>query len=182
VERIAVLWNNGSIQLITLYMGKGSLTITGKAYFLASTSLAEKPNADLAWELLLKPGKNGGILFFQTGEPDRHFFGNLLDRGNPAAFIIAAVLLVITGFWMVIPLFGRNKPLQELPGKPLRERFFAEGRFLKKNHALDKYLEIYRQEFRLTAPEEKKRFLPNTQGELQYFMDEQKKIITLEKS
>jgi hypothetical protein len=200
VDRMAVLWNNGSIRLITLYMGKGRLTLTGKAYFLASTSLAEKPNADLTWDLLLKPGKNGGILFFRTGEPDRHFFGNLLDRGNPAAFVIAAALLIITGFWMVIPLFGRIKPVPKLPGKPLRERFLAEGRFLKKNGALDKYLEYYRQELELRrraagtpsenspAPEvpgktvfvKVQKFFGAT-GEFKHFMEEQKKFI-LEKS
>jgi hypothetical protein len=142
VDRIAVLRLNGAIRLVTLYIGEGSLTITGRTPFLTSTAL--KNNADLAWELLLKPGKNGGVLLVAAFPRKNHLFGALFDRGNPAGFFIAAAVLVITGFWMIIPLFGRSKPPQELPGKALRERFLAEGRFLKKYRALDKYLAVYR--------------------------------------
>ncbi|MDR2313598.1 MAG: hypothetical protein LBE02_03610 [Spirochaetaceae bacterium] len=147
VERIAVLWRSGGIRLVSLYIGKGRLTVTGNAYFLNSSFL--KDNADLAWDLLLNPGKTGGVLFiqkpYQNLLQDNPFFGRLFTRGNPAALFIAAGLLVFIGFWMVIPLFGRSKPVPELPGKALRERFLAEGRFLKKYRAVDRYLEIYRQ-------------------------------------
>jgi hypothetical protein len=146
VERIAVLWSYGAIRLVTLYIGTGRLTVTGGTTFLTSPFL--KNNADLAWELLLNPGKTRGILFiqkpYQNLLQDNPFFGRLFTRGNPAALFIATGILVIIGFWMVIPLFGRSKPVPELPGKALRERFLAEGRFFKKYRALDRYLEIYR--------------------------------------
>jgi hypothetical protein len=146
VEDIAVLWKYGGIRLVHFSLGKGSFTVMGQPRFLEFFALKERDNADLTWNLLFKPGKTGGILFFWGLGPDRHFFGALFDQGNPLAFFAAALLLVISGFWMVIPLFGRNKPVRKLPGKALRERFLAEGRFMKKYGALDTYLEIYRQE------------------------------------
>ena len=47
---------------------------------------------------------------------------------------------------MTLPSFGRYRPAPEKPGKPLHERFLAEGRFLKKNLALGKYIECYEKE------------------------------------
>ncbi|MDR1306709.1 MAG: hypothetical protein LBK74_03950 [Treponema sp.] len=146
VEDIAVLWKYGGIRLVTLSLGEGSFTVMGQPRFLEFFALKNRDNADLTWDLLFKQGKAGGILFFWGLEPDQHFFGALFDQGNPLAFFTAALLLTIAGFWMVIPLFGRNKPVRKLPGKALGERFLAEGRFMKKYGALDTYLEIYRQE------------------------------------
>jgi hypothetical protein len=47
---------------------------------------------------------------------------------------------------MIIPLFGRTRPVPALPGKPLRERFLAEGRFLFTYNGLDRYLSAYEAE------------------------------------
>jgi hypothetical protein len=182
VENIAVLWKHGGIRLVTLSLGKGSFTVMGQPRFLEFFALQDRDNADLTWNLLFKQGKTGGILFFWGLEPDRHFFGTLFDQGNPLAFFIAALLLTITGFWMVIPLFGRNRPVRELPGKALGERFLAEGRFMKKYGALDRYLEIYRQELgdspdeaapRVTGPGGK----PGHPLDIRQFMELQKKFI-----
>jgi hypothetical protein len=130
-ENVRVLRSRGLIRLVSLEAGKGSLTITGEPYFLHSSSLRDMDNAGLAWDLILGRSR-GRILFFRGSGGERRFFGALLDRGNPAAFVLAALLLTGVGFWMAIPLFGRFKPVRELPGRPLRERFLAEGRFFKK--------------------------------------------------
>jgi hypothetical protein len=151
VESCAVLWKYGGIRLVNLSLGKGSFTVTGEPRFLEFFALKNKDNAALTWNLLLTRGKTRGILFFWGLEPDRHFFGALFDRGNPLAFFTAALLLIITGFWMVIPLFGRSRPVRKLPGKALGARFLAEGRFMKKYGALEKYLEIYRRELEYSA-------------------------------
>jgi hypothetical protein len=181
VENIAVLWKYGGIRLVTLSLGKGSFTVTGQPQFLEFFALQDRDNADLTWSLLLKQGKTGGILFFWGLEPDRHFFGALFDQGNPLAFFTAALLLTITGFWMVIPLFGRNRPVRELPGKALRERFLAEGRFMKKYGALEAYLEIYRQELGDLPGEASPRTAgpPGKPGplDIRQFMELQKKFI-----
>jgi hypothetical protein len=72
-------------------------------------------------------------------------------RGKLWFMIAAGLVLVVTGFWMVIPVFGRPKNDQERPGRPLEERFLAEGSFLKKFGALDSYLDIYRKEILLKS-------------------------------
>jgi hypothetical protein len=137
------------IKLVTLYRGKGTITITGTAYFLYSHSLDKQVNAELASALLAEPDTQSGgkgILFIRGIAEERRLFGGLFERGDPRPLIAAALLLIILGFWMVIPSFGRYQPISERPGKPLRERFLAEGQFLKKYGALDKYREAYERE------------------------------------
>ncbi|MCL1813015.1 MAG: hypothetical protein FWG29_05785 [Treponema sp.] len=147
--------SGGRTKLVKFEIGKGSLIFTGTANFLKNYALYEKENVDLAADIFLADITGGEqeilfkqeILFIRSLSGNKqHILGNLAERGNPAALIISLVLLVITGFWMVIPLFGRYRPAPEKPGKPLHERFLAEGRFLKKNHALGKYIEIYEKE------------------------------------
>jgi hypothetical protein len=141
--------SGGRTKLVKFEIGKGSLIFTGTANFLKNYALYEKENVDLAADIFLADitGGEQEILFIRSLSGNKqHILGNLAERGNPAALIISLVLLVITGFWMVIPLFGRYRPAPEKPGKPLHERFLAEGRFLKKNHALGKYIEIYEKE------------------------------------
>ena len=140
-----IMNNKEKIKLVKLEIGKGSLFITGKAIFLNNYSLRESQNVNLASDIFQTdlPDNREGILFIKYLRGKQNLFGNLAERGNPAALIASLVLLVITGFWMAVPLFGRYRPLPEKPGKPLRERFLAEGRFLKKNQALGKYIETY---------------------------------------
>jgi hypothetical protein len=99
----------------------------------------------LTAELFFSADKSG-VLFIRGLSGDRQLLGNLAERGNPAALGISIALLIIAGFWMAIPVFGRYRPTPEKLGKPLRERFLAEGRFLKKNRALGKYIETYKKE------------------------------------
>jgi len=171
VDRMRVMKKSGRITLVKCETGKGWVVFAGKAYFLHNYFLQQKENTNLAGELFLaglpEPAagmpeasatdapplqegapslRDGGVLFIRALSGDRRFFGNLAERGNPAPLAASLVLLLIVGFWMVIPPFGRYKPAPEKPGKPLRERFLAEGRFLKKYNALGKYLEIYKRE------------------------------------
>ena len=130
-----------TIVFVSLEMGKGSITVTGDVPFLYSTNLRKKPNAELAGTLFLNDP--GGVLLIRNAENEKHLFGSLAERGNPFALLVSAVVLAAAGFWMVIPLFGRFRHVPARPGKPLRERFLAEGRFLLKYGALDKYLSVY---------------------------------------
>ena len=146
--KILVMNTSENTKLVKFETGRGFLIFTGVAYFLHNYSLRNKQNVNLAAEIFLNdvPEEDRGVLFIRTISGERHLLGNLAERGNPAALIISLVLLIITGFWMSVPLFGRSRPAPERPGKPLRERFLAEGRFLKKNNALGKYIEIYEKE------------------------------------
>ena len=150
--RTLVINQNGKTKLVKYEIGKGALIFIGKALFLENYSMRQKENASLAAELFFEttPDNNvpggKGILFIRNLNGEKFLFGNLTERGNPAALFISLILLIITGFWMVIPAFGRFKPAPEKPGKPLHDRFLAEGRFLKKNNALGKYIETYEKE------------------------------------
>jgi hypothetical protein len=166
VDRILVMNHRDKIRLVKLELGEGWIIFTGEAHFLHNYYLRRTENVNLAGVLFLPvypagqtemsegspPGEtasaadNAGVLFIRAIYGDGHFFGNLVERGNPWALAVSLALLIIAGFWMVIPPFGRFRPAPEKPGKPLRERFLAEGRFLKKYHALGKYLEVYERE------------------------------------
>ncbi|MDR2702106.1 MAG: DUF4350 domain-containing protein [Spirochaetaceae bacterium] len=157
-DRVLVMGNKyGAIKLVKAELGKGWVVFTGEAVFLHNFYLNQSDNVNLAGELFL--AKDGGnesgsretgtgenILFIRMLSGERHLFGNLAERGNPLALAVSIALLIITGFWMAIPVFGRFRPEPERPGKPLRERFLAEGRFLAKYHALGKYIEVYKKE------------------------------------
>jgi hypothetical protein len=150
IDRITVMTDSTKvIRLITLHMGKGTLTITGTARFFNSWYLSDnRINAELI-SLLADPDTQSGgkgILFIRGLDEEQHLFGSLPERGDLRPLIIAVLALVVLGFWMVIPGFGRPQPVPERPGKPLRERFLAEGQFLKKYGALNKYLESYGRE------------------------------------
>jgi hypothetical protein len=155
-DRVLVMGDEyGAIKLVKVELGKGWAVFTGEANFLYNFYLDHSENANLAGELffaqgnqeVLQPaGTGAGILFIRMMSGKRHLLGNLAERGNPLALAVSLTLLVITGFWMAVPVFGRFRPEPERPGKPLRERFLAEGRFLAKYHALGKYIDVYKKE------------------------------------
>ncbi|MDR1505971.1 MAG: DUF4350 domain-containing protein [Treponema sp.] len=153
--------------LVVLEMGDGSLTVTGDAYFLRNGSIREEGNANLAAALFPKTRTENGVLFIRGGVAEKHLFGSLAERGNTIAILISTITLVVLGFWMVVPLFGRTKPVKNLPGKPLGERFLAEGRFLLAYNGLDRYLSAYDAELerrrRITGVE-KRPVMPGRQG------------------
>ena len=148
--RTLVINSSEKTKLVKFEIGKGSLVFTGKADFLKNYSLSFPENSMLAAELFLLSNNenydNTGVLFIRSLTGNRNFFGNIAERGNPYFLAASVLMLVITGFWMVIPSFGRCKVTADKPGKSLQERFLAEGRFLKKNYALGKYIEAYEKE------------------------------------
>jgi hypothetical protein len=146
--------SGGSIRLVQIRYGEGKLTVTGGVWFMNNYNLRDVPNARLAWNLLAESsGSRAGEpgVFFIRNFRDRDeagLFGRLFERGNFFAPLFSGVLLIVLGFWAALSLFGVVRGDDARPGKPLRERFLAEGRFLKRFGALDSYLAAYRSEIR----------------------------------
>jgi hypothetical protein len=110
-----------------------------------NANLEGEANARLAWDLTAgkSPAERPEILFVRGGRPVKSLTGRLLERGNLLPPLVAALALILTGFWMLIPSFGI--PRREKPEGPrsIRERFRAEAQFLKKHRSLEAYLEAY---------------------------------------
>ena len=154
-------------RLVQVKHGKGTLTVSGRPFFMYSRNLEMAPNARLAWGLLAAdtagtgadtvadtaaaaitsgaalPGE--GWLFIRGNMRPQNdgILGTLFNEGNLAVLLVSLMVLLIVGFWAVIPIFGLVRRGRERPGKPLRERFLAEGRFIKRYGALDFYRDIY---------------------------------------
>ena len=143
----------GLARLVQVRRGRGKLTVTGRPLFLMSTLLDRAPNARLAWALFAAdrddaPGAGSGCLFIRGTVRARGLFGDLWTQGNMPVLLVSLLVLLVTGFWAVIPAFGLVRAEEEKPGKALRERFLAEGRFLKRYGALGSYTELYLKEIR----------------------------------
>jgi hypothetical protein len=137
----------GVIRLISVSLGKGAIALGASPRFMHSRSLEKEVNARLAWELTgARDSAGEGIVFIRGRNVKDGMYEAFSAKGSLAFLIISGLLLVVTGFWMVIPVFGQPGKDPEKPGRPLRERFLAEGSFLKKFGALDSYLDIYRKE------------------------------------
>ncbi|MDR3200161.1 MAG: hypothetical protein LBT68_01770 [Spirochaetales bacterium] len=143
--------SGGAIRLITVPLGKGSVTVCGVPRFMMSSRLLrDAENAALAWGLTgARDAANAGIVFLRGELTRENFYSGIRSHGELVFLIVSAVILIIAGFWMVVPVFGRPARDPERPGRPLRERFLAEGRFLKKFNALESYLDAYIQEIKL---------------------------------
>ena len=153
---------NGLTKLVQVKRGRGKLTVTGRPRFLLSAYLDEAPNARLAWALFAEhhavnqdmsftaniaaPG--GGWLFIRGTTRQRGLVGNLFRQGNLPALLVSVLVLLVICFWTVIPIFGLVRRDDEKPGRPLRERFLAEGRFLKRYGALEFYRDTFVKEIR----------------------------------
>jgi hypothetical protein len=136
---------DGVTRLVTIPLGEGAITISGWLAFLTNRNIGEAPNARLAWELL--GSRKGAVLFISYEEHDRDFWGNLARRGDLVPLGVSLAVLLVVGFWMLIPRFGVVRDETPLPGKPIRERFLAEARFLDRHGALEAaYFPAYTQE------------------------------------
>jgi hypothetical protein len=139
----------GIIRLATIPVGEGSVTVTGDPYFMQNLYIDKEENARLSWELTgAGDRENRGIFFVRGRRIVPSLWGNLADRGSLVCLILPALVLLAVGFLMVIPVFGRLQKDEDRPGKPLRERFLAEARFLKKYQGLGLYADIYIRELR----------------------------------
>ena len=162
-EDFALTDSDGVVRLIRITRGKGKFTITGHPYFLRSNNLNKAANARLAGALFAAD-KNGnkndnkndndnenedeGCLFIRGTTRGRGLVGSLFRQGNLLEPCVAGLVLLVVCFWMVIPGFGVVRGDNEKPGKPLRERFLAEGLFLKRYGALNFYRESYLKEIK----------------------------------
>ena len=138
------------IRLVQARRGKGKLTVTGNPYFLHSANIGIAHNARLAWAFFGADSAaaagysiKDGWLFIRGTTRVRGIFGSLFRQGNLTVLAVSAIVLLIISFWAVIPVFGLVRHEKEIPGKPLGERFLAEGRFLNRYGALEIYRDRY---------------------------------------
>ena len=148
-------------KLAEVKRGKGKFTVTGNPVFLYSQNLKDAPNARLAWAIFAADISGSGAAasrgwFFIRGTARvRGLLGDLFTHGNLAVLLVSMLVLLVVCFWAVIPVFGLVRLEDERTGKSLRERFLAEGRFLKRCDALEYYCTVYLKEIkRLLAKKE----------------------------
>ncbi len=136
--------DNETINLVCIPYGKGSVTFTGRPYFMRNINLRKNANRMLTWNLTgAKDEDKQGILFVRETEFENTFFQDLFHEGNIFPLLISVFVLIIVCFWGFIPRFGKIIADEESPGKPIRERFLAEAVFLKKFHSLKSYIDVY---------------------------------------
>jgi hypothetical protein len=135
----------GLISLVSVPLGEGKLTVIGTPRFMRNGYIHSERNARLAWELCGagRMEENQGPFFIRGRRQMKSLFGKLAERGNLTPLVVSILILIFTGFWMIIPGFGILKGDADSPLKPIGERFRAEARFMKKYRALDRYLEAY---------------------------------------
>jgi len=133
------------IRLIEIKIGEGAITAADMPYFMQNENISEIKNAELTWMLTgaRTDSNNRGILFIRHSiwNTSKSFFGAIMERGNLTPVIISALLLILIGFWTVIPGFGLVIHDKQRNSRPIKDRFTAEIRFLKKYKALDYYLD-----------------------------------------
>jgi hypothetical protein len=154
VGGLAVLKDtDGTIRLARAALGDGGIAVTGTPYFMFTDYLDREINACLAWDLSAArtTADNAGVLFIREKHLKKGLFGNIADRGNAVPPGVSVPLLVLIGFWMVIPVFGLVFYDRHSAARPVRERLTAEIRFLKKYDALDYYLKVYLREIQLKS-------------------------------
>jgi hypothetical protein len=162
-EALSLRDRNGAVKLIMAAYGRGGIIVSGEPHFLKFQSIGDAPNARLAWALFVENewepvsieggsiytgvrGKNW--LFIRGAARARGLLGDLFKQGNLLVLLVSVLVLIVIGFWAVIPLFGLVRGDTEKPGKPLRERFLAEALFMKKYGGLNNYLNAYMKEIR----------------------------------
>ncbi|GMO50593.1 MAG: hypothetical protein Ta2G_08210 [Termitinemataceae bacterium] len=131
------------------YLGNGIITVIGNPYYLQSSELLSidndknSHNIKEAWKHTGDlDSEYKGILFIRCLEAENGtiwkkksevtFWKMLTQRGALLPIILPIILLIVIGFWMSLLPFGKLKDEHPLPGKSIRERFRAEGRFYKK--------------------------------------------------
>ena len=144
-EFFAIKDNSGIIRLVEIKIGDGALTVTGAPVFMQNLYLKNEKNAVLAWRLTGARDNGSGVVFVypQYRQPSESMLETISKKGNLLPVFISAFLLIITGFWMVIPRFGLIFEEKQRVSRPISDRFLAEIQFLKKFNALNYYLSSY---------------------------------------
>ena len=147
--------NNMNVKLAEVSLGEGKLTVIGNPIFMFNNNLKREENARLAWNLsgARAAGGSAGVLFVLNNSRyvSKSLFGKLMEKGNILPMIVSGLLVILLGFWKIIPIFGFVYDEKQKNSRPIRERFAAEISFLKKYKALNYYLEIYRRERIITG-------------------------------
>jgi len=145
---------NGDTRYVQAMRGKGKFVALGDSDFMRSSNLDNESNVRLAWALFASasdsdsdPAENAW-LFIRGKTKVRGLLGTLLQQGNFTVLLVSLLVLLVVCFWAVIPGFGLVKWDDEKSAKPLKERFLAEGRFLKRYGALDFYSRTYVREIK----------------------------------
>ena len=148
-EALEIKDPQNNTRLVQLKYGLGSITVTGNTWFLTNWNLGEQANSNLAWYIFMHENIGEPWLFIRGDDTQgrESIFGSLFSQGNFPALLLSAIVLLIAGFWAVIPLFGTLKK-EGTSDKNIRERFLAEGRFLKNHKALNYYSEKYIREIK----------------------------------
>jgi hypothetical protein len=143
--------DNDTPLLVRVFRGSGALAVTRSLRFMSSNNLGDEENARLSWDLTgaRAGGENPGVLFIHEKRVTQGFFGKIVERGNFFPLAASAILVIILGFWMVIPGFGPVFAEKTAGSRPIRERFRAEIAFLKKYDSLRYYVDVYRRELKL---------------------------------
>jgi hypothetical protein len=156
--------NHGFTRFVEISAGEGKLIVTGTPYFMYNNNLKKKINANLAWKLTgaYMAEENGGVLFVRSQysryiKMSNSMLGKIMGKGNILPVCISAALIILFGFWRVIPAFGLVLHEKQRSSRPIIERFSAEIMFFKKYKALGYYLEIYDRELQIDTNGEKEK-------------------------
>jgi len=146
----ATEYRDGATRFEQAKRGRGKIVALADSNFLRSSNLGEEPNTRFAWALFASEPDSveSGWLFVRGKAKTRGLLGTIFRQGNFAVFLVSIFALIVVCFWAVIPGFGLVKRDDEKPSRPLRERFLAEGRFLKRYGALDFYNRAYIREIK----------------------------------
>jgi len=141
---------NGVTRSEQVKRGKGKIVALADSDFMRSANLDDESNIRLAWALFASEPDNAesGWLFIRGKAKVRGLLGTIFQQGNFAVLFVAVLVLLVICFWAVIPGFGLVKWDSEKSSRPLRERFLAEGLFLKRYGALDFYSQAYVREIK----------------------------------
>jgi hypothetical protein len=133
---------DSDVMLAMVLFNEGTLAVTGYPLFMQNRHLDKKVNAYWSWKLTGESAEeNGGVLFVRERKTVKSMFGKIMERGNLVPLCVSIFLVIILGFWMVIPVFGPVIEEKQKSSRPIRERFAAEISFLKKYKSLDYYFE-----------------------------------------
>jgi hypothetical protein len=145
---------NGVTRSEQVKRGKGKIVALADSDFMRSANLDDESNIRLAWAFFVSDSDprpdnaESGWLFIRGKAKARGLLGTIFQQGNFAVLLVAVLVLLVVCFWAVIPGFGLVKWDNEKSSRPLRERFLAEGRFLKRYGALDFYTQAYVKEIK----------------------------------
>jgi len=146
----AMAYLDGATRFEQAKRGRGKIVALDNSDFMRSSNLGDEPNTRLAWALFASEPDSieSGWLFIRGKAKARGLLGTIFRQGNFAVFLVGVFVLLAICFWAVIPGFGLVKWDDEKPSRPLRERFLAEGLFLKRYGALDFYSQAYVREIK----------------------------------